>query len=192
MSDLHDADVLQWSEQQARLVRDVAAGKLGNPRKSRGGSLKRPDWANIIEEIESVGQSQVGAVESWWFQAFLHDLKAEAWPLARDVPHRQGEARGFRAQARRKYRPSMSGEPVGSTQQKIDLDGLYADALAALPESMDGQPPLAGAAGLPRDARRPARGRSLSIDAAGPVEAVPGALPSQPGAAGRHAPGPPP
>ena len=125
MGDLYDVDVVEWSEQQARLLRDAAAGRLGN---------EAPDWANIIEEIESVGQSQVDAVESWWVQAFLHDLKAEAWPLSRDVPHWQGEARGFRAQARRKYRPSM--------RQKIDLAGLYADALAGLPETLDGQPPL--------------------------------------------------
>ncbi len=58
-------------------------------------------------EIESVGQSQIDAVESWWFQAFLHDLKAEAWPLARDPPAWRGDARGFCAQARRKYQPSM-------------------------------------------------------------------------------------
>ena len=125
MSDLYDADVVEWSEQQARLLRDVAAGKLGN---------ELPDWANIIEEIESVGQSQVDAVESLWTLAFLHDLKAAAWPSSRDVPHWQGEARLFRRQARRKYRPSM--------RQKLDVDGLYADALAGLPETLDGQPPL--------------------------------------------------
>ena len=125
MGGLYDADVLAWSEQQARLLRDAAAGKLSN---------EAPDWANIIEEIESVGQSQVDAVESWWFQAFLHDLKAEAWPLSRDVPHWRGEARGFRAQARRRYRPSM--------RRKFDLAGLYADALSALPDTIDGQPPL--------------------------------------------------
>jgi hypothetical protein len=125
MGDLYDADVLEWSEHQARLLRQHAAGEGGN---------EAPDWANIIEEIESVGQSQVDAVESWWFQAFLHDLKAEAWPLARDVPTWRGDARGFRAQARRKYRPSM--------RQKLDVSGIYADALSALPDSMDGQPPL--------------------------------------------------
>jgi hypothetical protein len=27
-------------------------------------------------------------------------------------------------------------------QQKIDVAGLYADALAAMPETIDGQPPL--------------------------------------------------
>jgi len=126
MGDLYDADVLEWSEQQARLLRQHAAGEGGN---------EAPDWANIIEEIESVGQSQIDAVESWWFQAFLHDLKAEAWPLARDVPAWRGDARGFRAQARRRYRPSM--------RQKLDVAGIYADALSALPDTMDGQPPLA-------------------------------------------------
>ena len=50
------------------------------------------------------------------------------------MPHWQAEARGFRAQARRKYRPSMA--------QKLDIPGLYADALYALPETIDGVPPL--------------------------------------------------
>jgi hypothetical protein len=124
MSDLYDTDILQWSEQQAALLRRVAGGERVND----------VDWPNVIEEVESVGRSEVDAVESWLFQAFLHDLKAEAWPLARDVPHWRGEARGFRARARRKYRPSMRG--------KLDLVGIYSDALEALPDSMDGQPPL--------------------------------------------------
>ncbi len=125
MGDLYDMDVLEWSEHQARLLRQHAAGEGGN---------EAPDWANIIEEIESVGQSQIDAVESWWFQAFLHDLKAEAWPLSRDTPTWRGDARGFRAQARRKYRPSM--------RQKLDVPGIYADALSALPDTMDKQLPL--------------------------------------------------
>ena len=125
MGNLYDVDVLEWSEHQARLLRQHAAGEGGN---------EAPDWANIIEEIESVGQSQIDAVESWWFQAFLHDLKAEAWPLSRDVPAWRGDARGFRAQARRRYRPSM--------RQKLDVPGIYADALSAMPDTTDGQPPL--------------------------------------------------
>ena len=125
MGELYDDDIVEWSEHQARLLRQHADGKPGN---------EAPDWANIIEEVESVGRSQIDAVESWWFQAFLHDLKAEAWPRSRDEPHWRGEARGFRAQARRKYRPSM--------RDKLDVPGIYADALSALPETMDGQPPL--------------------------------------------------
>lgn len=125
MSDLYDADVLEWSEQQARLLQQHAAGKPGN---------EAPDWANIIEEIESVGRSQVDAVESLWTLAFLHDLKIKAWPLSRDVPHWRGEARLFRRQVRRKFTPSM--------RAKIDVAELYNDALVGLPEAMDGQPPL--------------------------------------------------
>ncbi len=57
MGDLYDADVLEWSEHQARLLRQHVAGE---------GSNEAPDWANIIEEIESVGQSQIDAVEPLW------------------------------------------------------------------------------------------------------------------------------
>lgn len=125
MGDLYDIDVLEWSERQAQLLRQHAAGERTN---------EPLDWPNIIEEIESVGQSQIDAVESWWTLAFLHDLKAEAWPLARDVFHWRAEARLFRAQARRKYRPSM--------RQRLDVAGLYADALGALPERLDDLAPL--------------------------------------------------
>lgn len=54
--------------------------------------------------------------------------------MVREVPSWRGEARGFRAQARRRYRPSMHG--------KLDVSGIYADALSAIPEAMDGMPPL--------------------------------------------------
>jgi hypothetical protein len=126
MSDLYDTDVLLWSEQQAALLRRRAAGQLINEAEL--------DWPNIAEEIESVGSEQRHAVESLLLQALLHRLKAEAWPLSRDVPHWQSEARLFRAQARRRFVPSM--------RQRIDVAGLYHDAVKALPDTMDDQPPL--------------------------------------------------
>jgi hypothetical protein len=124
MSD-YDTDIVRWSERQADLLRRVGAGEAVNA---------LVDWENVAEEIEAVGQSQVDAVESWLYQAMLHMLKAEAWPLSVTVPHWHAEARGFRAQARRKYKASMA--------QKLDIPGLYADALYALPETIDGIPPL--------------------------------------------------
>jgi len=124
MSDLYDEDILLWSERQAALLQRVAAGEALN---------ERPDWANIIEEVESVGREQLHAVESLLLQALAHMLKAEAWPLARDAENWRGDARGFRAQARRRFAPSM--------RQKIDLADIYADAVNALPCKMDGQPP---------------------------------------------------
>lgn len=123
MSDLYDTDTLTWSERQAALLRRVAAGERVNDADL--------DWPNIIEEVESVGRSDLHAVESLLTQAFLHELKAEAWPQSRDVAHWRAEARLFRRQARRRFTESM--------RQRIDLAGLYKDALAGLPEMLDGQ-----------------------------------------------------
>jgi Domain of unknown function DUF29 len=125
MSDLYDSDIVIWSERQAELLRRVAAGDPVN---------EAPDWPNIIEEIESVGSEQRHAVESLLLRALIHMLKAEARPLSRDVPHLQAEARVFRAQARRRFVPSM--------RQRIDLASIYADALRGLPDTIDREAPL--------------------------------------------------
>lgn len=125
MSDLYDQDILQWSEHQGQLLRRMAAGDRVND---------QIDWGNVAEEIEDVGRSQFHAVESLLGQALRHMLKAEAWPLARDAPSWRADAIDFRQQARRRFAPSM--------RQKIDIPRLYADALAALPEAIDGEPPL--------------------------------------------------
>ena len=44
------------------------------------------------------------AIESLWFQAFLHDLKAEAWPLARDRAQRFAEKATREARLRTSWR----------------------------------------------------------------------------------------
>jgi hypothetical protein len=126
MSDLYDTDVLLWSEQQAALLRRRAAGQLVNEAEL--------DWPNIAEEIESVGSEQRHAVESLLMQALLHRLKAEAWPLSRDVPHWQAEARGFRDDAAARFAPSM--------RERLDLAQIYRRALRRMPDTIDGQPPL--------------------------------------------------
>jgi len=125
MDGLYDADVLEWSEHQARLLRQHAAGKPGN---------EAPDWTNIIEEIESVGRSQLNAVRSLLRQALIHDLKCRAWPLVLYVPHWRAEALRFRADAADAFSPSM--------RQHVDVAQLYKSAVRLLPESIDGQPPL--------------------------------------------------
>jgi hypothetical protein len=125
MSELYDEDILLWSERQGDLLRRIAAGEPVN---------ERPDWVNIIEEVESVGREQLHAVESLLLQALVHMLKAEGWPLSRDAENWRADARRFRAQARRRF--------VASMRQRLDLAGIYADALDALPATMDGQPPV--------------------------------------------------
>jgi hypothetical protein len=124
MSDLYDTDVVVWSERQAELLRGLAARQPSN---------EQPDWGNIIEEIESVGRSQVHSVESLLVQALLHDLKARAWPYSWNVPHWRAEARLFRRDARRRFTPSM--------RQKIDAAALFHEALEVLPAAVDGYPP---------------------------------------------------
>ena len=123
----HDSDILVWSERQASLLRRRAAGELVNDADL--------DWLNIAEEIEDMGCDRLHAVESLLVQALRHMLKAEAWPTSRDAPVWRADAIDFRRQARRRF--------VSSMRQRIDLVALCADACAALPETMDGQAPLA-------------------------------------------------
>lgn len=125
MSD-YDTDILTWSERQAELLRRRAAGELVNDAEL--------DWSNIAEEIEDVGSNRLHAVELLLVQALRHMLKSEAWPLSIDAPSWRADAIDFRRQARRRFVPSM--------RRKIDLGALYADALAAVPETTDGQLPL--------------------------------------------------
>ena len=126
MSDLYDTDILLWSEQQAALLHRRAAGELVNE--------DAFDWSNLAEEIADVGRSEWRAVESHLVQALLHDLKAEAWPLSREVPHWRAEARQQRDEARAAFTPSMA--------QRIDAAALYRRARRAMPETIDGTLPL--------------------------------------------------
>jgi hypothetical protein len=125
VGDPYEDDIMQWSEHQAELLRRVAAGEPVN---------EKPDWPNIVEEIESVGNEQRHAVESLLLQALIHMLNVEAWPLSRDAPAWRADANNFRAQALNRYVPSM--------RQRIDLARLNRQAVRAIPETIDGLAPL--------------------------------------------------
>jgi hypothetical protein len=121
----YEADILQWSERQASLLRRLAAGERVND---------QVDWVNVIDEVESVGNEQLHAVESLLVQAMRHMLKAHCWPLSRDVPHWQAEARVARGDAASRFAPSM--------RVRIDMARIYRRAIRALPETIDEVPPL--------------------------------------------------
>ena len=125
MADLYETDILRGSEQQGDLLRRHARGERVNA---------LIDWENVAEEIESVGREQLHAVESLLVQALVHMLKAEAWPNSRDAPGWRAEDMRFRGDARRRY--------VRSMRQKLDVEAHYRDALRAMPEVIDDQPPL--------------------------------------------------
>ncbi len=132
MDGMYDADVLEWSERQARLLRGTASGEPAD---------EAPDWGNIIEEVESAGREQLHAVESFLVQALAHAVKAEAWPLSREVPGWRAEARGFRGEAAARLAPSM--------RTRLDLGRIYARAIRLLPDTIDGQPLLPVPAACP-------------------------------------------
>jgi hypothetical protein len=125
MSD-YDTDILLWSERQGNLLRRLAGGERVND---------AVDWANVIEEIETVGRSQLSAVRSLLIQALIHMLKAQAWPQSMAAPGWRAEAIRFRQDAAEAFAPSM--------RQHLDIARLYARALRAMPEAIDGRPPLA-------------------------------------------------
>jgi hypothetical protein len=132
MADLYNDDIVLWSEHQAELLRQHAAATRTND---------AIDWPNIMEEVADVGRSELRACRSLLRQALRHMLKAEAWPLSRDAPTWRADAFDFRRQARDAFAPSM--------RQRINVAELYADALAAMPEAIDGEPPLPVATACP-------------------------------------------
>ena len=111
---LYYADVLIWSERQADLLRRLAAGERVNA---------EVDWANVIDEVESVGRSELHAVESLLFQALVHLLKLQAYSRSDSAPHWRAEARAFLTGARRRFSPSMRG--------RVSLPALHRDAVEA-------------------------------------------------------------
>ena len=98
MSELYETDIVEWSEHQAALLRRLAAGERVND---------QVDWANVVEEIDSVGNEQVHAVNSLLMQAMTHRLKAMGWPDAREVPNWQADERRFAIDADDRFTPSM-------------------------------------------------------------------------------------
>ena len=106
-SSLYDADTLVWSEQQAALLRRLAAGERVN---------EAVDWENVIEEIEDVGRAQISGFQSLLRQALVHLLRIHGDP-AGPVTHWRSETIGFLSDARDRFAPSM--------RQRIDLAKLY-------------------------------------------------------------------
>jgi len=109
-SDLYDTDVMAWSEHQAELLRRMAAGERVND---------QVDWENVIEEIESVGRSELRAVASALRNATQHKLYLLGWPNALAVAHWQTEVRVILAEAAKDFRESMRRELAP------DLPDLY-------------------------------------------------------------------
>ena len=109
---LYDRDILIWSEQQAALLRRLAAGER----------LDGLDWTNLIDEVESVGLSELHRCESMLTEALVHLLKLHAVPNSLAARKWRSESLRFLADAQESFAPSM--------RQRIDLDRRFRRALA--------------------------------------------------------------
>jgi hypothetical protein len=108
-STLYDDDILLWSEQQAAAIR-----KLGTMRRVLPNEL---DIENVAEEIESVGRSELAAVESYIELIFLHLIKLDVESDSQSARHWRSEIIGFHGRMMQRYAPSM--------RQRIELDGIW-------------------------------------------------------------------
>ncbi|MBK1841280.1 DUF29 domain-containing protein [Azospirillum sp. YIM B02556] len=120
----YDTDFLAWTEEQARLLREASRERINTP----------IDWENVAEEIESMGRSELRAVESALVRVIEHLLKLEhspadepraAWKVS-VLEHRDRVARDLSAS------PSLRG--------RIDTADIYKSGrkIAALGLERDG------------------------------------------------------
>lgn len=121
----YDADFLAWTEEQARLLREASRERVNTP----------IDWENVAEEIESMGRSELRAVESALVRVIEHLLKLEYSPAADPRDGWKASVIEHRGRIRRdlKASPSLRG--------KIDLPDVFETAhpMAAHGLAQDGE-----------------------------------------------------
>ncbi len=120
MSDTYHTDILMWSEPQSALLRRIAAGQVPDA---------APDWQNIIEEVETLGRSELRTCDSQLRPAMIHLLKLRAWPSSAAASHWRAELRGFLFEAGRSFTPSM--------RRCLGLGDIYRSALEQVRDETD-------------------------------------------------------
>jgi hypothetical protein len=96
---VYDTDILEWSEQQASALRELA--------RARPDLSNVIDWENVAEEIECVGRSEFNAVRSLIRRIFIHLIKALSVPDRQALLHRHSEVRAFHSDLLDRLAPSM-------------------------------------------------------------------------------------
>jgi hypothetical protein len=110
---LYDDDVYAWAKQQADALRRLARTGRDLPNEL--------DLENVAEEIEDVGKSELGKVESFIRLVFIHLLKLASAPQSSSERKWRNEVLAFRAELLKEIRPSMRGS--------IDLEHQWRLAL---------------------------------------------------------------
>lgn len=109
---LYEDDIVAWAEQQSQAIRELV--------RARPELSNSIDWQNIVEEIETLGRSELKAVASHMRVALEHILKAYCDPDALSCRVWEGETNRALAEAREDYRPSM--------RQHLDIDAIWQGA----------------------------------------------------------------
>ncbi|GLR79770.1 DUF29 domain-containing protein [Azospirillum oryzae] len=123
----YDTDFLAWTEEQARLLREASRERINTP----------IDWENVAEEIESMGRSELRAVESALVRVIEHLLKLEHSPAADPRDGWKASVIEHRGRIRRdlKASPSLRGKidlpDIFETAQPVAAHGLGRDGEAA-------------------------------------------------------------
>src|SRR5438552_12391418 len=109
----YDTDILEWSEQQASALRNLA--------RTRHDLSNELDWENVAEEIECVGRSEFAAVRSYVRQILIHIIKGVSAPNSDSMRHWRTEVTTFHDDLLDRISPSML--------TRIDLDAIWTRAV---------------------------------------------------------------
>jgi hypothetical protein len=136
MSDLYETDISQWSEQQAELLRRMAAGERVND---------QVDWLNVAEEIEDLAARNKDQIESRLSVLCEHLLK---WRFQPEM--QSGSWRGSIVEARDriarviKKNPGLANYPAAVLadayspgQRKAEAETGLRDLPAVCPWTID-------------------------------------------------------
>ena len=129
----YEDDIYVWSRHQAAVLRRMAETPAALPNDL--------DIENVAEEIETLGRSELQAVESRLVRMLEHVIKAASSPTAYPATMRQAEVTREQGDAENGYRPSMRQaldlERVWRRARRVAAAALesHVEALAPLPEA---------------------------------------------------------
>ncbi len=117
---LYETDILAWTEQQAAALRALA---------TRRDLPNELDLGNLLEEVESVGRSQLNAVESRIRLILGHLAKAVSDPGSPALRHWRTECVAWQGDLLQALTPSM--------HQRLDMDRIWRRALREAAAALD-------------------------------------------------------
>jgi hypothetical protein len=115
---LYETDVVTWADREVAELRRLAEAGVTNS----------VDWANVIEEIESVGRSEWRGVRSQLVNALTHVIKGACDPDSLSRVGWGAETSLFLGDARDDFRPSM--------RQHLDIDDAWQSAFRRATDSL--------------------------------------------------------